>query len=73
MRLTSKDGAFVYDADFSHDTSNDFLIISLVSSEIFLPAGYEYYIEIAFSGNLRTDMGGFYRSLYYVKGETLPR
>jgi aminopeptidase N len=73
MRLTSKDGAFIYDADFSLETSYDFLIISLTSSEIFLPAGNEYYIEIGFNGNLRTDMGGFYRSLYYVKGETLPR
>ncbi|KAL7036535.1 hypothetical protein ACKWTF_008841 [Chironomus riparius] len=73
MRLTSMNGAFVYDADFSHDTSNQSLIITLVNSDIFLLAGNEYNIEIAFSGNLRTDMGGFYRSLYYVKGETLPR
>ena len=73
MRLTSQDGAFIYDADFSHDTANEFLIITLVNSEIFLLAGNEYYIEIAFSGNLRNDMGGFYRSFYYVKGETLPR
>ncbi|XP_070509761.1 aminopeptidase N-like [Chironomus tepperi] len=73
MRLTSKDGAIVYDADFSHDTSKDFLIITLTNTDLFLPAGNEYIIELAFSGILRTDMEGFYRSSYYVKGETLPR
>ncbi|KAG5680753.1 hypothetical protein PVAND_010240 [Polypedilum vanderplanki] len=55
----------------SFDTSRDFLIID--TDTVTLTAGAEYYLEIYFRGNLRTDMGGFYRSQYQVDGETVPR
>lgn len=55
----------------SFDTSKDFLILS--TDDTFLLPNEEYSVEIFYNGNLRTDMGGFYRSLYYVTGETEPR
>jgi hypothetical protein len=56
---------------FSLDTTRDFLIID--TDEVTLTQGAEYLLEIEYTGNLRTDMGGFYRSQYFVDGETLPR
>lgn len=53
------------------DTSRDFLIIDTDTTT--LTQGAEYILDIHFRGNLRTDMGGFYRSQYQVSGETVPR
>lgn len=38
-----------------------------------LTQGQQYLLELDFFGNMRTDMGGFYRSSYRVQGETVPR
>jgi aminopeptidase N len=73
VNLLTENGANSIQVNYTTDSSRDFLIIVPVNAQVVLPAGNEFYIEIKFTGNLRTDMGGFYRSLYYVKGETLPR
>ena len=73
VNVLTKDGLGSIQVDFSHDNTREFLAITPVNPQVVLSAGNEYYIEISFRGNLRTDMGGFYRSLYYVSGETQPR
>jgi aminopeptidase N len=51
--------------------SYDFFTIDTGSTV--LSQGQEFLLELTFSGNMRTDMGGFYRSSYRVQGETVSR
>lgn len=48
----------------------DFLIIESSST---LTQGQDYLLELDFNGDIRTDMNGFYRSSYRVRGENIPR
>lgn len=68
--LKSNSTGNVVSTSFANDASKDFLIIASAANLI---QGEHYDIEIQFGGNLRTDMGGFYRSQYRVSGETLNR
>lgn len=69
--LKEADSDETIDVSYAVDDSRDFLIIS--TEEVKLKANKEYLIEIEYRGSLRTDMGGFYRTMYYVTGETMPR
>lgn len=51
--------------------SYDFFTIDTGSTV--LSQGQEYLLDLDFFGNMRTDMGGFYRSSYRVQGETVSR
>lgn len=51
--------------------SYDFFTIDTGSTT--LSQGQEFLLDLDFSGNMRTDMGGFYRSSYRVQGETVSR
>lgn len=50
--------------------SYDFMIIDASAA---LMQGQDYLLELDFNGIMRTDMGGFYRSSYRVRGENMPR
>ena len=51
--------------EFSHDEVTHKLTIPLTAS---LEVGQEYRVEIAYSGEMRDDMAGFYRSTYKENG-----
>lgn len=51
--------------EFSHDEVTHKLTIPLTAS---LDVGQEYRVEIAYSGEMRDDMAGFYRSTYKENG-----
>jgi len=49
------------------DTENDFLIVQLPNA---LAVAQQLTLDIDFSGNIRTDLVGFYRSSYVIGGST---
>lgn len=61
--ITLKQGTSEIDLkDHAYDTETEFLTIPLKSDTLI--KGRFYYLNIEYSGELRKDMGGFYRSSY---------
>lgn len=69
--LTGVGGGTPITTTYSIVTNYDFLVID--TSSTILSQGQEFTLQIDFSGNMRTDNGGFYRSSYRANGETLSR
>lgn len=71
ITLTGVQGGTEIATTHSFDTSYDFLIIDTGSTT--LSQGQDFSLEINFTGNMRVDMGGFYRSSYRAENETVSR
>lgn len=62
VQLRDSRGSSVNGVTFTYDITREFLTIS--TGQVTLPRGQTYDLQISYTGELRTDMGGFYRSSY---------
>lgn len=71
ITLTGLQGGSPISTTHTFDTTYDFLTVDTGST--LLSVGQDFSLEIIFSGNMRLDMGGFYRSSYRAVNETVSR
>lgn len=69
--LTGLQGGSPISTTHTFNTTYDFLTVDTGST--LLSVGQDFSLEINFSGNMRLDMGGFYRSSYRAGNETVSR
>lgn len=62
IEMRDSNGWTINDVTFTHDATTEFLTIS--TPKVTLQRGEIYDLQISYSGELRTDMVGFYRSSY---------
>lgn len=71
IKLTGLEGGSEIATTYTFTTNYDFLTINTGSTS--LSQGQDFSLEIDFTGNMRVDMGGFYRSSYRADNETVSR